>query len=201
MWAYTLGALCPRSACTRRWKARTQYPQIVLAPAIPAILAPDRSRHTIITQAHNPQHPRLRSAREHLQVWFVVPSIIINLSALTLLWFDSLCLHLFLPDIFLVAMWLDLCRKFSGYSASQVGVLSVSRFRWILGGFSFFEGQVFILLVKWVGLFMRAGVVSEISAAPLEENVRYFNVMILGPAQSPYEGAGSWFRFFMCCVV
>jgi hypothetical protein len=70
-------------------------------------------------------------------------------------------------------------------------VLSISRFRWISGGFSFFEGQVVILLVKWVGLFMRAGVVSEISAVPSEENVRYFNIMILGPAQSPYEGAGS----------
>lgn len=27
-----------------------------------------------------------------------------------------------------------------------------------------------------------------ISASPSEENMRYFNVMILGPAQSPYEG-------------
>merc|ERR1712203_919799 len=27
-----------------------------------------------------------------------------------------------------------------------------------------------------------------ISASPMEENLRYFNVMILGPAQSPYEG-------------
>ncbi|RWW04715.1 hypothetical protein GW17_00032047 [Ensete ventricosum] len=28
-----------------------------------------------------------------------------------------------------------------------------------------------------------------ISASPSEENMRYFNVMILGPAQSPYEGS------------
>eukprot|EP00955_Chlamydomonas_euryale_P059807 357499-Chlamydomonas_euryale.AAC.13 len=27
-----------------------------------------------------------------------------------------------------------------------------------------------------------------ISAAPSESNLRYFNVMILGPQQSPYEG-------------
>lgn len=27
-----------------------------------------------------------------------------------------------------------------------------------------------------------------ISASPSEDNLRYFNVMILGPAQSPYEG-------------
>lgn len=27
-----------------------------------------------------------------------------------------------------------------------------------------------------------------ISASPSEENLRYFNVMILGPSQSPYEG-------------
>ncbi|KAL3016471.1 hypothetical protein AAZX31_06G215000 [Glycine max] len=29
-----------------------------------------------------------------------------------------------------------------------------------------------------------------ISASPSEENMRYFNVMILGPTQSPYEGRG-----------
>lgn len=27
-----------------------------------------------------------------------------------------------------------------------------------------------------------------ISASPLKDNMRYFNVMILGPTQSPYEG-------------
>jgi ubiquitin-conjugating enzyme E2 N len=27
-----------------------------------------------------------------------------------------------------------------------------------------------------------------ISASPSEDNLRYFNVMILGPSQSPYEG-------------
>ncbi|KAJ6298178.1 hypothetical protein OIU76_019338 [Salix suchowensis] len=31
-----------------------------------------------------------------------------------------------------------------------------------------------------------------ISASPSEDNMRYFNVMILGPTQSPYEGLGSW---------
>ncbi|KAL6538309.1 Ubiquitin-conjugating enzyme E2 36 [Orobanche gracilis] len=30
-----------------------------------------------------------------------------------------------------------------------------------------------------------------ISASPSEENMRYFNVMILGPTQSPYEGSRS----------
>lgn len=28
-----------------------------------------------------------------------------------------------------------------------------------------------------------------ISASPSEDNMRYFNVMILGPTQSPYEGS------------
>ncbi|KAF2594989.1 hypothetical protein F2Q70_00044416 [Brassica cretica] len=27
-----------------------------------------------------------------------------------------------------------------------------------------------------------------ISASPSEDNMRYFNVMVLGPSQSPYEG-------------
>lgn len=30
-----------------------------------------------------------------------------------------------------------------------------------------------------------------ISASPSEDNMRYFNVMILGPSQSPYEGISS----------
>lgn len=30
--------------------------------------------------------------------------------------------------------------------------------------------------------------VDGISAAPSEENLRYFNVIILGPESSPYEG-------------
>ncbi|CAF2140776.1 unnamed protein product [Brassica rapa subsp. narinosa] len=30
-----------------------------------------------------------------------------------------------------------------------------------------------------------------ISASPSEENMRYFNVMVLGPSQSPYEGTPS----------
>jgi ubiquitin-protein ligase len=37
-----------------------------------------------------------------------------------------------------------------------------------------------------VWMFVRAA--PGISASPSEENMRYFNVMILGPAQSPYEG-------------
>lgn len=36
-----------------------------------------------------------------------------------------------------------------------------------------------------------------ISASPSEENLRYFNVMILGPSQSPYEG-NLRFRFCYC---
>jgi len=34
-----------------------------------------------------------------------------------------------------------------------------------------------------------------ISASPSEDNLRYFNVMILGPSQSPYEGSELWFSF------
>lgn len=34
-----------------------------------------------------------------------------------------------------------------------------------------------------------------ISASPSEENLRYFNVMILGPSASPYEGAWLRLRF------
>ncbi|OMO92459.1 Ubiquitin-conjugating enzyme, E2 [Corchorus olitorius] len=32
------------------------------------------------------------------------------------------------------------------------------------------------------------GTAPGISASPSEDNMRYFNVMILGPTQSPYEG-------------
>jgi len=38
--------------------------------------------------------------------------------------------------------------------------------------------------VVWLVVFAAPG----ISASPSEENMRYFNVMILGPSQSPYEG-------------
>ncbi|CAN6879352.1 unnamed protein product [Brassica oleracea] len=38
-------------------------------------------------------------------------------------------------------------------------------------------------LVKWLCV-----AAPGISASPSEENMRYFNVMILGPTQSPYEG-------------
>jgi hypothetical protein len=37
-----------------------------------------------------------------------------------------------------------------------------------------------------------------ISASPSEENMRYFNVMILGPSQSPYEGEGSSSFLWIC---
>jgi ubiquitin-conjugating enzyme E2 N len=40
-----------------------------------------------------------------------------------------------------------------------------------------------------------------ISASPSEENMRYFNVMVLGPAQSPYEGSktsSQFVMFFFC---
>ena len=41
---------------------------------------------------------------------------------------------------------------------------------------------IYIYVFSWI--FSEPG----ISASPSEENVRYFNVMIMGPAQSPYEG-------------
>jgi hypothetical protein len=34
-----------------------------------------------------------------------------------------------------------------------------------------------------------------ITASSSEDNLRYFNVMILGPSQSPYEGYELWFLF------
>ncbi|RYR21080.1 hypothetical protein Ahy_B03g066326 isoform B [Arachis hypogaea] len=34
-----------------------------------------------------------------------------------------------------------------------------------------------------------------ISASPSEDNMRYFNVMILGPTQSPYEGSNELTHF------
>ncbi|KAL5228539.1 hypothetical protein ABZP36_016804 [Zizania latifolia] len=44
-----------------------------------------------------------------------------------------------------------------------------------------------------------------ISASPSEENMRYFNVMILGPAQSPYEGTipprNFIYPFFFDCLL
>uniref|UniRef100_A0A2N9J448 UBC core domain-containing protein n=1 Tax=Fagus sylvatica TaxID=28930 RepID=A0A2N9J448_FAGSY len=41
--------------------------------------------------------------------------------------------------------------------------------------------------VDWMKFKIR-NTTPGISASPSEENMRYFNVMILGPAQSPYEG-------------
>lgn len=40
-----------------------------------------------------------------------------------------------------------------------------------------------------------------ISASPSEENMRYFNVMILGPTQSPYEGNFSWHCLFLVRII
>lgn len=36
-----------------------------------------------------------------------------------------------------------------------------------------------------------------ISASPSEDNMRYFNVMILGPTQSPYEGVFDHYLNFL----
>ncbi|RZR93621.1 hypothetical protein BHM03_00022175 [Ensete ventricosum] len=58
-------------------------------------------------------------------------------------------------------------RKRSDYSANRV-ICSISVFDFISVSFVAAPG---------------------ISASPSEENMRYFNVMILGPAQSPYEGS------------
>jgi hypothetical protein len=67
--------------------------------------------------------------------------------------------------------------------------------------FPFFWGPSFDSVSQMVllGSFVRAA--PGISASPSEENMRYFNVMILGPAQSPYEGAGFWFGFFYALFV
>jgi hypothetical protein len=45
-------------------------------------------------------------------------------------------------------------------------------------GFCHFNGFELIVLRAALG----------ISVSPSSENMRYFNIMILGPAQSPYEG-------------
>ena len=47
------------------------------------------------------------------------------------------------------------------------------------------------LLVVFVSSDTASPAVPGISASPTEQNLRYFNVMILGPAQSPYEGKKS----------
>lgn len=47
-----------------------------------------------------------------------------------------------------------------------------------------------MILKGWdFNLFGVVIVAPGISASPSEENMRYFNVMILGPSQSPYEGS------------
>ncbi|KAJ0920118.1 putative ubiquitin-conjugating enzyme/RWD [Helianthus annuus] len=47
-----------------------------------------------------------------------------------------------------------------------------------------------------------------ISVSPSEDNMHYFNVMILGPTQSPYEGDLTLIAFsvlvyllFVCCLI
>ena len=40
----------------------------------------------------------------------------------------------------------------------------------------------------WNYVMMYLGAAPGISASPSEENMRYFNVIILGPEKSPYEG-------------
>jgi len=56
-----------------------------------------------------------------------------------------------------------------------------------------FYAFVFILLITWFYQFLillwSADAAPGISASPSEDNMRYFNVMILGPTQSPYEGS------------
>ncbi|KAJ0719870.1 putative ubiquitin-conjugating enzyme/RWD [Helianthus annuus] len=54
----------------------------------------------------------------------------------------------------------------------------------------------------------RTSVTPGISASPSEDNMRYFNVMILGPTQSPYEGDLTLIAFpvlvyllFLCCLI
>lgn len=59
--------------------------------------------------------------------------------------------------------------------------------------FDYFVGLININLIKklicdmhyYLNLSFAA---PGISASPSEDNMRYFNVMILGPSQSPYEG-------------
>ncbi|KAG6497378.1 hypothetical protein ZIOFF_045277 [Zingiber officinale] len=84
-------------------------------------------------------------------------------------------------------------RKPRDYSASQYHRDGVSYFGTlplgILGesveNFHFAVLRLLCLLAdSIVCMFSAPG----ISASPSEENMRYFNVMILGPAQSPYEG-------------
>lgn len=43
--------------------------------------------------------------------------------------------------------------------------------------------------------------VEGISAAPSEDNLRYFNVIILGPKSSPYQGRCSSFQFTGALVI
>ena len=43
--------------------------------------------------------------------------------------------------------------------------------------------------MRWRAELFCACAAPGISASPAEDNLRYFNVMILGPQQSPYEGA------------
>ncbi|KAK9078201.1 hypothetical protein SSX86_002258 [Deinandra increscens subsp. villosa] len=64
--------------------------------------------------------------------------------------------------------------KLSGYSANQISISLCRRLE--------AHGEMCLIFVLFVG------VAPGISASPSEDNMRYFNVMILGPSQSPYEG-------------
>jgi hypothetical protein len=61
-------------------------------------------------------------------------------------------LSLVLADHFPCAVRLDLCRRRSGCSASQVRVLSATRSRRISARFSLFEGGFGFCLLNWFGL-------------------------------------------------
>ncbi|KAD6794440.1 hypothetical protein E3N88_05336 [Mikania micrantha] len=59
---------------------------------------------------------------------------------------------------------------------------------WISDLYSFdpSSGDIFMVFMFFISGFV--DVAPGISASPSEDNMRYFNVMILGPTQSPYEG-------------
>lgn len=58
--------------------------------------------------------------------------------------------------------------------------------------------MIWVLSFLFVGLNCDFWVSAPgISASPSEDNMRYFNVMILGPTQSPYEGKSFVLRFLV----
>lgn len=48
---------------------------------------------------------------------------------------------------------------------------------------------MFVFILSLFFILYSGAAAPGISASPSEENMRYFNVMILGPTQSPYEGS------------